>query len=180
MSSPELAHEQPVTEDEVVAAERLAQALEGRAAAGVDEEALHTAHLLQALGLQVATVGAARSRRELVAEAARSHARTQWQRLALGAAAAVVLTVLGAALWRHAAGTSQAVLAQRELAASRAVSAVSSAWSPDSAQAARLGAAFEASWRQRVTDKLQSERAALIVAQGSTSDASSARGAGTT
>ena len=180
MSSPELEHSQPVTGDEVAAAERLAEALEGRQAPGVDLDALRAAHLLQVLAPRVATVASARARSELVASAARAHARARWQRPALAAAAVLAVTLLAAVLWRVPGSATERLLARRERAAGQAVAGVTTGWNLEAAQSARLGSAFDDHWRERLSEKLHNERAALIATSSSTSSTSDATGAGTT
>jgi hypothetical protein len=158
----------------------LADALEGRKAPDVDRDVLDAALLLQALSRQSDAVAARRTRLELVARAPRLHARRVWQRVAVAVAAALVVGILGGILWHGSGGATDRLLAQRELAAERAVARVASGWSPETAQAARLRSAFDDTWRARLSTKVATERATLLVKQSSTSSHPGNSGTGTT
>ena len=151
----------PVTADEVAAAERLAQALEGREPADLDREALAAAHLLQAIAAPADDLARRRLRVELVWAAVRAHRSMTVRRRVLATAAVATVAVGAGVLWRLAGQPAQSLLAEREQVANSAVAAVAG-WDAEAAAAARLDSAFDRQWRNRVTLKLETERASLL------------------
>lgn len=177
MSERDPLRNQPVTPEEVEAAERLARALDGQDTADVDPEALQAAWLLQSLDAGEDEVASRRLRTALVAEvrgARRSAALARRGLLAAGVAAGVLLGVL----WRHGSVRNRELLAEREREAGRAVATVSAGWSVDGAMATRLHAAFDEQWRARLATKVEGERTSALT-NSIQSSASQERGAGT-
>lgn len=161
MSEREPNHESPVTADEVEAAEHLAWALEGGDTEPADPEALAAARLLQALAAPGDELARHRQRADLVGKARAAHSARLGRRY-LAAAALAGVALLAGLLLRGTSDRSEALLAEREAHASRAVNAVSSGWTVDGALSSRLGSVFDEQWRSRLQAQVTGQRATAL------------------
>jgi hypothetical protein len=154
--------EPAVSADEAAAAERLAAALE-RGGAEADTAAVAAALLLQTAGQVADEVAVHRLRAELTGAIRLRSAR---RRVAIRlAAAAVILTVLGAGvlLVRGPRHPLAATLDAREQEARVAVSRIAEGWDADTLVLAHVTARLDSEWRSELTNQVRASRFSELV-----------------
>jgi hypothetical protein len=167
--------ESPATAEDLQAARRLADAVEGGMAVAADVEALGVARLLETVSKPGVSdnLAARRLRNELTARAG-GRPRLRSARSIVPIAAAVAgVAFLSVFFWRSPARTSDGVLAARQETARAAVVAVATSWAANDALSRRLAAVSEQQWRSRLTtmiDRGRFEQLAAESAQGTVAD----------
>ena len=152
--------EPPVTSEDVQAARRLAEAIDGGATAGADPEELAVVRLLEAVSGAAASdeIATRRLRSGLTARATRRLRLGTARRAAAVAAAVAGVTLLSVFLLRSSARPSASVLVAREEAARAAVVEVAGPWQARYEPSRRIAAVSDQQWRLRFADQLDSER----------------------
>jgi len=167
--------EPPVTSEEVQAARRLAEAIDGGLTGAADPEELAVVRFLEAVSGAAASdeIAARRLRNELTARASRRPQLGTVRRVAAVAAAVAGVTLLSVFLLRSPARPTDSVLVAREEAARAAVVEVAGSWGAQYEPNRRIVAVSEQQWRLRFADQLDSERFQQLASEssaGSTND----------
>jgi hypothetical protein len=143
----------PPTEEEILAARSLAEALESNPRALQEWETSRVVHLLEAArDAGPDELATRRLRRELVAAAGAAPRRRPWKPIAVAAAAAAAFGLLALFAGRYAGGAEERLLAEREKMARAALSAVAATGGTGPA------GAYESRWAYRNDSNLESAR----------------------
>jgi hypothetical protein len=143
----------PPTEEERLAARRLAEALESNPRALQEWETSRVVHLMEAArGEDPDELSTRRLRRELVASSGISSRRRRWRPLAAAVAAAAAIGLLAVYAGRLIGRPGERLLEEREQAARAALSSVAATGGTG------LAGAYERRWAYRSDSNLESAR----------------------
>jgi hypothetical protein len=149
----DLTPDTPPTEEEILDARRLAEALESNPRALQEWETTRVVHLMEAArGATPDELATRRLRRELVTEAGRRRRRRPWKPIAVAAASAAVFGLLAVLVGRMAGGREERLLAEREQMARAALSSVAATGGTG------LAGAYESRWASRNDSNLENAR----------------------
>lgn len=159
----------PPTEEEILAARRLAEALESNPRALQEWETTRVVHLLEATrGAAPDELATRRLRRELVTEARRRPRRRPWKPIAVAAASAAVFGLLALFAGRMAGGPEERLLVEREQMARAALSSVAATGGTG------LAGAYESRWAYRNDSNLESARYQRLTGTAATASSGAA------